>query len=257
MSNVATYRDFVIGVRRLDARKVAVTVDASPAGRLEKLATVVYPETEAAKLRDSFLASFAGQRIVGGRPMLTSREAFEIGHRLREVLFPKEVWLLFAASLAAVVRAGAGLRIRLSMDPPLMDLPWEYVCRPDRAATAGMSSFLLLDPSISMVRHAADASVKLSPIGERQRLAFVGTFWEGKKDAWEVGKEFALLKQALAPVAAYFRPDFTVASSVRALDAKGLAGAAIFHYAGHVDFDEDGRSFLVKELPTTRALSSR
>ena len=31
--------------------------------------------------------------------------------------------------------------------------------------------------------------------------AFVGTFWEGKRDMWEVGNEFALLNKALAPVA--------------------------------------------------------
>jgi hypothetical protein len=45
MRNVTTYRDFLIGVRRLDAHKVAVTVDTSPAGPLEKLATVVIKPT--------------------------------------------------------------------------------------------------------------------------------------------------------------------------------------------------------------------
>ena len=189
--------------------------------------------------------------------MITPEEASAIGRRLAEVLFPKEVFRLFAASLALVAR-GSGLRIRLSMDPSLLDLPWEYVSRPDRGASdAGhLSDFLLLDPSISMVRQAADASLALSPITGRQRLAFVGTFWEGSRDGWEVGKEYALLTQALRPVASYVRADFVAASDPKGIGREALEGAAIFHYAGHVDFDKTGRAFLIKELPTSGPLPS-
>jgi hypothetical protein len=255
-TSIRGYRDFVVGVRRLDARKVAVTVDASPAGRLDTMVTVIFPEKEAAALRDSFLVGLTNTRVEGGRMMITAEEAAAIGTRLAQILFPTEVFRLFATSLASVVRAGSGLRIRLSMDPPLMDLPWEYVCRPDRRGQSGISDFLLLDPSVSMVRHAADASISISPITGRQRLAFVGTFWEGKRDMWEVGREFALLNEALTPVARYIQPDFMVTSDAKVLDSRSLAGAAIFHYAGHVDFDRKGRAFLVKELPTSHAVSS-
>jgi hypothetical protein len=253
-----TYRDFVIVARRLDARRVGVGVDASPAGRLDELVLVVFSEKEASALRSSFLTGLSGSKVQGGRMMITSEEASVIGKRLAEVLFPKEVFRLFATSLAFVA-GGAGLRIRLSMDPSLLDLPWEYVSRPDRRGKGAghVSDFLMLDPSISMVRQAADASIALSPIPGRQRLAFVGTFWEGKKDMWEVGKEFALLSEALAPVASYVRPDFVVASDANGVRGEALKGAAIFHYAGHSDFDKNGRAFLVKELPTSRPLSPK
>lgn len=242
----------------MDARKVGVTIDASPAGRLDRAVTAVFPEKEVAAIHNGFLASFAGNRVQGGRMLITLEEASKLGRRLAEILFPAEGVPLFVNSLKSVVTNGSGgVRIRLAMDPSLMDLPWEYVCRPDRPAQNAISDFLLLDPAISMVRHAVDASVRVPHITGQQRLAFVGTFWEGKKDAWEVGREFALLSEALAPVADYIRPEFGVAGAARGLDPRMLGNAAIFHYAGHTDFDQDGRAYLVKELPTSRSLSPR
>ena len=251
------YRDFVIGARRIDARKVGVSVDASPAGRLDRLVTVAFPEKEASALHASFMSGLHGTSAGGGRMMITADEAVAIGRRLAEVLFPREVFELFAASLTTVLRGGSsGLRIRLAMDASLLDLPWEYVCRPDRPEAGGVSAFLLLDPGISMIRQTADASVKMTAIAGQQRLAFVGTLWEGKRDAWEVGKEFALLSEALAPVAKYIEPDFMIASDPRTLNGRATKDAAIFHYAGHVDFDPDGRAFFVRELPTSRGITA-
>ena len=250
------YRDFVINARRLDARLVAVSVDASPAGRSDKITKVVFPEKEAAALHRTFVAGLEAMHLAGGRMMITADEASTIGERLAEILFPQEVFLLFAKSLTAAVAARTGIRIRLVMDPELMDLPWEYVRRPDRRGTAGLSGFLLLDPSISMVRHAADATVTMAPISGQQRLTFVGTFWEGRRDGWEVGKEFALLSEALTPVARYLEPDFIVTTNSERLLSTPLGTTAIFHYAGHVDFADDGSAFLVKELPTSRSLTT-
>ena len=249
-----TYRDFVITARRINGKQVAIAVDASPAGRLDEVVLVTYPEKEAAALRESFRARLDDATVNGGRMLITVREALAIGRRLAEVLFARNVVTLFAKSLAAVLERRAGLRIRLSMDPALMDLPWEYVCRPDRRQEGGVSDFLLIDPAISLVRQAADASIKFLPISGKQRLAFVGTFWEGKKDVWEVGKEFSLLNRALEPVGSYVKPAFTRASNVKDVYKTIRKGAAIFHYAGHCDFDRTGKPFLVRELPTTRAL---
>jgi hypothetical protein len=254
-TRITGYEDFVISAKRLDARTVSVTVDASPAGPTSKAQKISFPLKEAEQLRASFLSSFMVSRIEPGRMMLTQAEATAIGKRLARVLFPKEVFQLFAESLAAMLTgSNRGLRIRLAMDETLLDLPWEYVCRPDRLKQDGLSGFLLLDPSISMVRHAADDRIKIKPITGRQRLAFVGTLWEGKKDGWDVGKEFELLRQALAPVRRYIQPVFAIASNAKGLGARHSAGGAIFHYAGHCDFDEAGRAFLLRELPTSRGL---
>jgi hypothetical protein len=258
MPGAVVYRDFVVRVRRLDARQVEVTVPESPLGALAKPVKVAFPERDAAQLRASFLVSASGGQVGGGRMLITAGDAAAIGRRLANVLFPRKVFELFARSLSAAVGPQpGGLRLRLAMEGPLADLPWEYVSRPDRRGQHGVSDFLLLDPSISMVRHAARAESAFAPITGRQRLAFVGTFWEGKKDGWEVGREFALLTAALTPVKAYIRPDFSVASANHGIDAATLDGAAVFHYAGHTDFDEDGRAFLIKELPISRRLEPR
>lgn len=254
-SPVGAYRDFVISARRLDGRKVAVSVDASPAGRLDELVPVVFPAREVAALHRTFLSGLSGGGIDGGRMLITREQATAIGTRLAAVLLPPKVFALLAESLSRVVAAkGGGLRIRLAMDPALMDLPWEYVCRPDHRGEAGLSGFLLLDPRISLVRHAADTSVRLAPIAGRQRLAFVGTMWEHHRDGWDVGREYRVLRDALGPVAEYVRCDFQAASR-HGLDR--LDGAAIFHYAGHSDWKSDGRPFLLRELPTSRPLADR
>lgn len=256
-SSITDYEDFVIFAERTDARMVSVTVTVSPAGRMAKPQKVSLPAKEAAKLRGSFLASFTGSASQTGRTLLTQAEATTIGKRLARVLFPGKVFQMFAESLAAVLtRSNWGLRIRLAMDESLLDLPWEYVYRPDRLQQDGMSGFLLLDPSISMVRHAADDRIQIKPITGRQRLDFIGTLWEGKKDGWEVGKEFNLLCQALKPVTRYIQPEFAVASSTKGLGAIHPRHAAIFHYAGHCDFDPRGRAFLLREFPTSRALAA-
>lgn len=227
-------------MRRLDARSVSVTVDASPAGRTKNAQKVAFLANEADKLRRSFLKG-------SGRMLITRREATVVGKRLARVLFPGEVFPLFAESLASVLSADRGLRIRLAMDPSLLDLPWEYVYRPDRQQE-GMSGFLLLDPTISMVRHAVDPRIHIEPITGRQRLAFVGTLWEGNKDGWETVREFELLRHALIPVKHYVQPEFAVASSDRGLEALRSRRPAIFHYSGHCNIDSSGRPFVIREL---------
>lgn len=253
-SAATDYDDFVIRARRTDARTVSVSVEASPAGRMTKTQKISFPQKEVTQLRTSFLASFAGPKIQSGRMLLTPDDATVIGKRLAQVLFPGKAFQLFAESVAAVVaRPNRGLRIRLAMDASLLDLPWEYVYRPDRIGT-GVSGFLLLDPSISMVRHAADDRIRIQPLEGSQRLAFAGTLWEGNKDGWDVWKEFDLLREALRPVARYIQPEFAVTSHSKTL-ASGYAGqAAIFHYAGHCDFDERGRAYLLRELPVSRGM---
>lgn len=205
-------------------------------------------------------ARFRGElrdgQIQTGMMLLNREGAAEIGERLARVLFPPEVFRLFANSLASVA-GRSGLRIRLSMDPSLLDMPWEYTLRPDSESTGEglLSSFLLLDPSISLVRQIADTSVELGEITGRTRMAFVGTLWDGKWDTWEVGTEFQLLVEALAPVKAYIRPDFTEAHDKKRFSVTSMRDAAIFHYAGHADFDKNGRAYLLRELPTRRGIT--
>lgn len=246
-TSAADYEDFVISASQLNARTVSVAVDASPAGRTAKAREVSFSAVEAEELYRSFYTA-------DGRMNITRAEAILIGKRLARVLFPGEIFPLFAESLATVSRAKRGLRIRLIMDAALLDLPWEYVYRPDREQD-GMSGFLLLDPALSMVRHAADPKIRIEPITGRQRLVFAGTLWEGNRDGWEVAREFDELCEALTPVQRYIQPEFMVTGSDNGLVPARLRAAAIFHYAGHCNLDLRGKAFLLREQPTSRGLS--
>lgn len=239
-----TYVDFVVQLRRKSPKLVDVLVYASPAGAMTKPVSVAFSAAEADEIRDSFCADPATGNT--GRRGISAEEAAVIGKRLAPLLFPVPVYALFGQCLGS---SGSGLRIRLALDESLMDLPWEYCYRPDRLASDGISGFLLLDPQISLVREAANPRISLDPIAGKQRMAFVGTLWQGNVDGWEVRKEFDLLRQALKPVASYMAPAFATAASEDAFSANLQRGAAIFHYAGHCDFDADGRAFLVREFP--------
>lgn len=249
------YQDFVIRAERIDARDVRVGVRRAPAGRRGELAVVRFPDTEARALRDSFRTGIHGG---SGRALIAPEEAAAIGRRLAAVLLPPPVFSRLETSLAEVLRGGqgaqGGLRVRLDLDESLIDLPWEYLVRPDRAGAAGVSGFLLFDPALSLVRLAPRPGIRPTPIEGPQRLNFVGTFWEGRIDGWEVWREFDQLRRGLKPVERWLRTEFAVASDLDVFDAGIERDTAIFHYAGHVDFDSQGRAYCVRELPKSMDL---
>lgn len=247
-----TYHDFVVALSRVDASTVTVRVRASPAGRLSRGVAVAFDAAEVAVLRESFVVGdMAGQ----GRALITRDEGLAIGRRLAEVLLPPQVFALLERSLSQAVRAGSGIRIRVVADGELIDLPWEYVVRPDRAAAGGLSSFLLFDPALSLVRLAPRSDLRLPRIDGPQRLNYIGTFWEGRVDRWEVWREFDQLRRGLLPMRRYLEPQFAVASDLDVFDEGIEAGTAIFHYAGHVDFDSRRRPVCIREMPSSAQLT--
>lgn len=247
------YADFVLRGTRIDARSVAIAVKASPAGAMRAPITVAFSGAEAARIRDSFRVS--AERGTSGRALMTAGEATGLGQRLARVLLPPHVFRLLAESIAAVGnRAGGGLRVRLDLDDALIDLPWEYLYRPDRGKAQGVSGFLLLDPALSMVRMAASKRMAIDPITGSQQLNFIGAMWEGRLDAWNVRREFDQLRTALKPVAKYLVPEFALASDLDVFDRQIEDGNAILHYAGHCDFERDGSAFMVREMPGSGSL---
>ncbi len=248
------YTDFVISAERLDARRIRVAVPSCPAGPLREAVTVAFGEREARQLRDSFrIGMNAGQ----GRALITQGEAAAIGQRLADVLLPPPVWQRLERSLGQVTRGrDGGLRIRLALAESLIDLPWEYLRCPDRRGHEGVSGFLLFDPAISLVRLKPRRGIRPTLIDGAQRLNFIGTFWEGRMDGWEVWREFDQLRRGLKKVEKFVKPEFAVASDLDVFDDGIEADTAIFHYAGHVDFEADGAAYLVRELPRSAGLDA-
>lgn len=247
------YDDFVLSARRVNAKAIALRVISSPSGAMRTSLQVVFHDTEARSIRESFRIN--ADTGSSGRAMITAAEATELGKRLSKVLLPPAVFRLLAASLAAALnQQHGGLRVRLVMDASLIDLPWEYLYRPDRQQAEGVSGFLLYDPAISLVRLAANKRLNLAPIAGAQRLNFIGAFWEGRRDGWSVWREFDQLRTALKPVSRYIAPEFAVASDLDVFDRGIEENTALFHYAGHCDFDRNGRAYCVRELPESGAL---
>lgn len=250
------YEDFVISAARLNARSIGVTVKASPAGAMRTVATIPFSSAEADRIREGFCVSSARGHGSSGGMLIKQDEATTLGKRLAKVLLPPKVFRLLAESMSIVgTRPGGGLRVRLDLDPTLIDLPWEYLYRPDRANAEGTSGFLLMDPAFSLVRMAASKRIAIEPIEGRQQLNFIGALWEGNVDAWTVRDEFDRLRTALKPVSRFLVPEFATASDADAFDKQIEDGNAILHYAGHCDFYGDGTAFLVREVPTSGNLN--
>jgi len=247
------YADFVIEGTRKSRSRISIRVAASSAGKMAKSAPIDFPAALADKIRDSFRSNMATGGA--GRMTIQMDEAAQIGKELCPVLFPAPVYKLFAQSLGnAMNHLKGGVRIRLALDETLVDLPWEYVLKPDRRRDNAMSSFLLLDPRISLVRQQANPVIALKPLENDRGFAFAGTLWEGGKDGWQVYQEYSLLREALKPVAKFIAPEFFVATDKAAFEHESGRDAAIFHYAGHCDFDSEDRPYLVREMPTTASL---
>lgn len=244
---IAKYLDFVITATRVSPANIEVGVYESPAGKLDKPVLVKFSKKLETEMYESFVGTATAQ---SGRMNIRKNEAIKLGKVLSAALLPWQVYSLLADSLQkAASNANTGLRIRLALHPELMNLPWEYLYRPDSEDSDATSGFLMLDPLISIVREAANPRISIAPIKGKQELLFVGTYWGDGTDPWEVKTEFTKLREGLKPVSRYLSYNFKKASNAAAFNPTHQAGAAIFHYAGHCDTDKNGDNYLIREVP--------
>jgi hypothetical protein len=129
--------DFAIRAWR-EGPYVQVIAHSTPAGALRQPVAVKLGKFVA----DDF-------RIAIDAPLA---DAAEIGRALARLVFPPEIWRLLGESLAGIGARPEGTPFRLCLDDDLIDLPWEFLYRPDGDAPAAQSGFLLTDGSISLTR---------------------------------------------------------------------------------------------------------
>lgn len=179
----------------------------------------------------------------------------DVGRALARIVLPPEVWRLLGESLAGIgSRRDLGLRLRLCLDDDLIDLPWEFLYRPDVDAPAAQSGFLLTDGRISLTREPP-SGVGVPPSNDlAQRALFLGTLWDDGSDGWGVKSEFASLQQAMRPVGRLLRFDFAASDDIAAVDAALTRGCEVFHYAGHTDMAE-GHGTLVHRVRAATLLA--
>jgi hypothetical protein len=212
--------------------KFRVRVLASPAGEMK-------PEEATAITYDDKQLQLALQQLE--TRALDRAGLIALGRQLAGWLLPPKpegaatgVRELFAASLAQI-GPDDGLRLRLRLPPQLAALPWEYVYVDQAGGGDGMDGFLALDPRVAIVRHEALAAPDSLPLttGTLKVVAALASA-EGLPPL-DLTKEQADLQHAFADQPG-IAPTYLTDATLDEIQA-AIAGAAIFHFAGHGVFN--------------------
>jgi len=194
----------------------------------------------------------ADYRIAIDAPLVRGAD---VGRQLARVLFPPEIWRLLCESLAAIsARRDLGLRIRLCLDDDLIDLPWEFLYRPDVDAPAAQSGFLLTDGRISLTREPPSIVGAHASSDRPQRGLFVGTMFDDGSDPWGVRGEHESLAREMSRVHGLLAFDFVRADDTKAVDRALSAGCEVFHYAGHTEVGNE-RGTLIQRVNAARLMA--
>lgn len=243
-----TTAEFQIRAWQVDENNIQVMVHSSPAGDIRRPITVLYALHKLDNAHKLFQESkwFLNPD--------TQRRLVTLGRQLAQVILPRPVYALLTSSLQ-VLGPQDILRIRLCLDPALIDLPWEYLYRPDMPEGNALTGFLLVDPRLSLVREAPTGVGRLPLHQGQQRMVFAGTLWDGTSDQWGVRDEYQRLTEALASVKALLNLEFITAADNN-IDIALLEPADLFHYSGHTDA-EAGKGYLLREVKTASQPSSQ
>lgn len=213
-------------------------VHSSPVGDMSQPVTVPFKETQQ---RDFFTACERLFNIGRVSPSANARnlqQAIRMGRQLSEIILPPPVLSLLLSSLEHI-SSDTGLRLRLCLDNSLIDLPWEFLYRPDMHAgekpdQKALSGFLALHPRISFVRLSPTTSLKLEPSSEKQRIVFATmTRGEGVV-APDAEDEYGELFKALEPLKKFIELEFITASLGNFTNVLAKP-VAILHYSGATD----------------------
>ena len=217
------YTDFVLRARDWDQGRFQVEVTASPVDRTSTPEQVSWDQTRQARR----LRNLARKRI-------RLPELIELGRALASALLPPGVRSMLLRSLAAV-GPDEGLRLRLVLDdPPLADLPWEYLYLARGAEEPGRDNFLVLDPRLSLVRHEAMPAAPASLRATRPLKMVVGLSAPRDTPPLDLEAERNFIAEALADVQD-IQINFVANLTLERLEA-ACQGSHIFHFAGHGGF---------------------
>jgi hypothetical protein len=178
----------------------------------------------------------------------------DLGEVLAGLLLPPYARTLFARSLDRL-RDDEGLRLRLRLADELADFPWEFAYIQDARGERTPSSFLALDPRISIVRHEALAVPGdhfQAPESRRVVIAMASPEPHSRyPQLRNLPSERAALEGALQGVPgieAVFLPEGDMGSG----GAEGFRGATladvasalmertdVFHFSGHGEFSQE------------------
>lgn len=165
----------------------------------------------------------------------------EFGHTLFQDLFAGEVRDVFHRSLGQVRAEGAGLRLRLRIEPPqLSSLPWEYLY--DQSE----NFFLATSPEILISRYIQIARPLAPLLMDLPLRVLVAIASPADLPRLDVEKETEQIQSALASLLDSQQVELDVLRTATRREIQARLQDKeyhVFHFVGHGDFVE-GRAFL-------------
>lgn len=177
-----------------------------------------------------------------------------LGAWLGEILLPPAVRELLLQALARVEAQEEGLRIRLVLDGPLHNVPWEYALLNRGGGEATPLDLLGLMPQVSIVRHQAATMPAWDVAAGTPARMVVGLASPAKYAPLHLDRERQAIEAAVSDnprIAATFVAEATPETLLQGTDQ-----AHLFHFAGHGDFERrmgvqpgttEGTGYLVLE----------
>ena len=170
----------------------------------------------------------------------TLSQAAHVGRQLAGMLLPSTVWAMLGSSLRSIADDPAlGIRLRLCLAEEMIDLPWEYLYRPDVDAPEARNGFLLMDERVSLVREPPTLATRSGVVKDKQRCIFVGATFDDGNDHWSVEAECLSLTRSLNGLRDVIEIESAFGNDSERIDALLDAGCDFFHYGGHVDITDD------------------
>lgn len=165
---------------------------------------------------------------------LEEKDIVNLGEQLADFLLPDPVRQLFLNSLSRL-QPNEGLRLRLFLDPSLVSIPWEYVYIHELTEAKNSMGFCGLNPKISIVRHELlPVGAKLDMTPKKRRL-LVALASPQDEELLRLDKERENIDRALKEIPG-IEPVYVQDATAQKLLDELIAGADIFHFAGHGKF---------------------
>ncbi|MCC3473864.1 MULTISPECIES: CHAT domain-containing protein [unclassified Microcoleus] len=167
---------------------------------------------------------------------LEEKDIVNLGEQLADFLLPDPVRQLFLNSLSRL-QPNEGLRLRLFLDPSLVSIPWEYLYIHELTEAKNSMGFCGLNPKISIVRHELlPVGVKLDMTPKKRRL-LVALASPQDEELLRLDKERENIDRALKEIPG-IEPVYVQDATAQKLLDELIAGADIFHFAGHGKFKQ-------------------
>lgn len=189
------------------------------------------------------------RHLLGDHPIAPEAPDVDAGKELFQALFKDEVASLFHGSLGSL-RERQGLRIDIALAPrnpeaaPLLELPWELLCRPET------EDFLCLSRQTPVVRSLEAHRERRQAVARPRRLRILAVAANpADGPALAVDEERAHLEAAWKGQEKDVEIVFLRRGAVEAIRQALLAKPFhILHFMGHGDFDaESGQGMLLFE----------